>query len=54
MEGLNQHLQQKYEWEAKLAGAKNGSGGGSSLDSSQSNTGVSGDILGFAGVKKDN
>jgi len=53
MEGLNEHLKEKAEWEAQLAGSRNGMGGGGGVSSSQDQAPPSGDILGFAGVGLD-
>lgn len=47
MEGLNQHLQDQ----AQMAGGQMGGGGGSGQDSR--NIPVSGDIVGFNGIKLD-
>lgn len=51
MDGLNEHLKAEHEREAQLAGAKTGGGSGSMSGGSSQDVPVTGDIVGFAGVK---
>lgn len=54
MEGLNEHLREQAEQQAQMSGGRMGGGSPVSSGGGGRDTPVTGDIVGFAGVKLEN